>query len=74
MKTRFNKRQTRKHRAHWVKNQRTCSCGSRKFDISVSQSRARLHMRNSHRKCFVAVSESAHKTRIGFPSNPRKKK
>jgi len=74
MNTSKSKRKTRKQHAYWIEDQRICSCGSRRFTILRERVDRKVHARNSHRKRFVAVCANGHKTRIGFPSSPRKKK
>jgi len=67
------KRSSKKHRAHWVNDRLVCSCGSRKFTVFRERVARKVRTRKSHRRRRVGVCENGHKTRIGFPSTPRRK-
>ncbi len=67
------RRKQERHRAHWINDQLVCSCRSRKFTIFRERVARKVHTRNSQRRRHVAVCENGHKTRIGFPSRPRRK-
>jgi hypothetical protein len=70
----LRKKKLRKDRAHSVNGRLICGCGSRHFRISREKVQRKVHTRTAHRKRIVAVCRNGHKTRIGFPSNLRKKK
>jgi hypothetical protein len=63
-----NRKTPYKHRAHWMKHQRICSCDSRNFTIFRERVTRKVHTRTAHRRRHVAVCENGHKTRIAFPS------
>jgi hypothetical protein len=73
MKTPPRKCKTQRPRAHWIKHQLVCTCGSRKFEIFREPVARKVHTRTSHRRRRVGICENGHKTRIGFPTNPKKK-
>jgi hypothetical protein len=71
---RANRKRTRKRRrARWIKNQLICSCGSRHFTIFRENVVRKVRTRHSHRRRHVAICRNKHKTRISFPTTPRRK-
>jgi hypothetical protein len=62
-----------RQRARWINDKLICDCGSEKFMIFREKVARKVHTRNSRRRRRVAVCENNHKSRIGFPSQPRQK-
>jgi len=66
-------RRIRRKRARWTDDQLICDCASSKFTIFREKVARKVHTRHSSRRRRVAVCENGHKSRIGFPTRPRKK-